>query len=272
MILDVFFQRVLIHSEVKNPISVARGILRASTEPLPSNGLLPPALLAGKGAADYAFENGLVTLPPDGLVSPDARMKWVLWLEQLRDANITANRKAFLRRPVKSHFLHFLGTSPSDTTIGSPPNADTNQEQQQQLPSDKHDHDPPDNVTDTVGAIAVDLEGNIAAGSSSGGVAMKHSGRVGPAALVGLGTAVIPAHEGDPDGTCVAVVTSGTGEHISTTMAASSCAWRIYHCERKNDDGSVESITEEEAMEAMIETDFMGNFTYRSSLHPDWLN
>lgn len=114
-----------------------------------------------------------------------------------------------------------------------------------------------DNVSDTVGAIAIDRFGNIAAGSSSGGIGMKHRGRIGPAALVGIGTAVIPMHPGDPERKCVATVTSGTGEHIATTLAASTCASRLYNPQQRRSDGTYEDSTEEEAMRKMIETEFM---------------
>jgi taspase, threonine aspartase, 1 len=114
-----------------------------------------------------------------------------------------------------------------------------------------------DHITDTVGAIAVDCYGNIAAGSSSGGIGMKHRGRIGPAALVGVGTTVIPVDPEDPDRTCVATVTSGTGEHMTTTMAASICASRVYFSQRKGEGGILEEVSEDEAVKAMIEEDFM---------------
>jgi taspase (threonine aspartase 1) len=118
-----------------------------------------------------------------------------------------------------------------------------------------------DRVSDTVGAIAVDSFGHIAAGSSSGGIGMKHKGRIGPAALNGIGTSVIPVDPNDPEKTCVASVTSGTGEHIATTLAASTCASRVYYSHRKRSDGTFEEVLEDEAMGAMIAADFMGNQT-----------
>jgi L-asparaginase / beta-aspartyl-peptidase len=39
-----------------------------------------------------------------------------------------------------------------------------------------------------VGAVAIDEHGNIAAGTSTGGITGKLTGRVGDAPLVGLGT------------------------------------------------------------------------------------
>lgn len=122
-----------------------------------------------------------------------------------------------------------------------------------------HPYHKDDNITDTVGAIAVDCLGNIAAGSSSGGIGMKHKGRVGPAALVNVGTAVIPIEVNDPKRTSVASVTSGTGEHMGTTLAANLCASRIYTSTRRTKDGGSESTDDDEAMRAFVEKDFMGN-------------
>lgn len=115
-----------------------------------------------------------------------------------------------------------------------------------------------DDITDTVGAIAVDCLGNIAAGSSSGGIGMKHRGRIGPAALVGIGTAVVPMEADDPERTSVATVTSGTGEHMATTMAASACANRLYTSTRKSKRGGSESTDDDSAVKGFIERDFMG--------------
>lgn len=125
--------------------------------------------------------------------------------------------------------------------------------------------DKEDAITDTVGAVAVDTYGNIACGASSGGIGMKHRGRIGPAALVGIGAAVIPVDEADSERTTVATVTSGTGEHMGTTMAAVTCSDRIYHNVRKAANGGYEECAEDEAIHHFIQKDFMDHPSVRQS-------
>lgn len=125
------------------------------------------------------------------------------------------------------------------------------------VPEQKEDEDL---ITDTVGAIAIDLKGRIAAGSSSGGIGMKHRGRIGPAALVGIGTAVIPEDPDDHTGTSVAAVTSGTGEHMATSIASAKCAERLFESSRRGLGGhSISELDEHALLEAFILDDFMGH-------------
>lgn len=148
-----------------------------------------------------------------------------------------------LTPPVATPLEHVKETAPLPPKPASPPTSRMGEE---------------DCITDTVGAIAVDGWGNIACAASSGGIGMKYRGRVGPAALVGVGTAVVPIDPDDLDGTCVATVTSGTGEHMATTMAATTCAERLYQSIKKGKGGEYVEVTEDEAMRSMIENDFMG--------------
>jgi taspase, threonine aspartase, 1 len=122
------------------------------------------------------------------------------------------------------------------------------------------DEEQEDHITDTIGAIAIDGEGRIAAGSSSGGIGIKHRGRVGPAALVGIGSAVVPSDPTDADGVSVAAVTSGTGEHMATTMASQRCAERICFNTRRGPRGQdVHEDDDDAIMESFITMDFMGH-------------
>ncbi|XP_028163254.1 threonine aspartase 1 [Ostrinia nubilalis] len=75
---------------------------------------------------------------------------------------------------------------------------------------------------DTVGAICVDSNGIVASGASSGGVSLKHEGRVGQAASFGSG--VWAVNNMDNKSPSIAACTSGCGEHLIRTQLARKTA------------------------------------------------
>jgi taspase (threonine aspartase 1) len=127
------------------------------------------------------------------------------------------------------------------------------------ISANEDDDEEDDNITDTVGAIAIDMDGNIACGSSSGGIGLKFRGRVGPAALAGIGSYVMPRLPGDRSKRSVACVVSGTGEKMNATLAAAKCAERLYDGARMSAAGNLEKCDEDEALKAFITRDFMGH-------------
>ncbi|KAI1799062.1 N-terminal nucleophile aminohydrolase [Daldinia bambusicola] len=366
---------------VKNPISLAKMILLSSNKPL-SLRRVPPNLLIGEGAKEFARESGMLLVPNQWLVSRNARDRYIRWQEDMRRAEGKASlspspgayeqavddhsneigqnahpdhttailtgtwnegqpdspalpaspwdngppliiKTGLAQISPKAHTdrspFHFpalasssktaageiasptpkrprFGPSPSSESLKSDPstsisngitgagvhdggNSDVSIElfmskvgqdptttaalHPDELPrfktvdrQKKVDNDV-DKITDTVGAIAIDMSGKIAAGSSSGGIGMKHRGRIGPAALVGIGTAVVPMDEKDQDGIAVAAVTSGTGEHMATTMASQKCAERIYQGTRRGPGGKdVAEDDESSILQGFIANDF----------------
>ncbi|KAI2779244.1 N-terminal nucleophile aminohydrolase [Daldinia loculata] len=366
---------------VKNPISLAKIILLSSNKPL-SLRRVPPNLLIGEGAKEFARESGMLLVPNQFLVSRNARDRYVRWQEDMRRAEGKASLSlahntydralddhgSEIRQNVhpdhttailtgtwnegqpdspalpsspwdngpsmllklnsaqvspKTHAerspLSFLGSltgsktaageisssaskrlrfspGPSNESLKSDSNTSISKSATRtslhdgacsnvpidppmskvgQAPTtvampyldksppsrtaDRHkeDNKDVDKITDTVGAIAIDMSGKIAAGSSSGGIGMKHRGRIGPAALVGIGTAVVPIDENDQDGIAVAAVTSGTGEHMATTMASQKCAERIYQGTRRGPGGKDVAEDDENAiLQGFITNDF----------------
>ncbi|KAF9277663.1 hypothetical protein BGZ88_001032 [Linnemannia elongata] len=77
-----------------------------------------------------------------------------------------------------------------------------------------------DRLQDTVGAICIDDQGRVAAGVSSGGIAMKFPGRVSEAALFGAGCWAQDTTE-DTDGFACSL--TGAGEQITKTLLARTC-------------------------------------------------
>ncbi|SFM88956.1 beta-aspartyl-peptidase (threonine type) [Izhakiella capsodis] len=71
---------------------------------------------------------------------------------------------------------------------------------------------PPDQKFGTVGAVALDQLGNLAAATSTGGITNKHAGRVGDSPIIGAGCYANNAS--------VAVSCTGSGEVFMRTLAA----------------------------------------------------
>lgn len=78
---------------------------------------------------------------------------------------------------------------------------------------------PDDKKFGTVGAVALDQQGNLAAATSTGGITNKKFGRIGDSPIIGAGTI---AENGN-----VAVSTTGMGEFFIRKMVASDVAARM---------------------------------------------
>lgn len=132
----------------------------------------PHVLFIGAGAEAFAAEQGLEQVAPDFFSTPE---RW----EQLQRALSS-----------QQMVLDHDGAAQS------------------------HSDDPldPDRKFGTVGAVALDLQGNLASATSTGGMTNKQVGRVGDSPLVGAGCYA--------NNETVAVSCTGTGEVFIRTLAA----------------------------------------------------
>ena len=71
----------------------------------------------------------------------------------------------------------------------------------------------------TIGAVAVDVDGNVAAATSTGGITAKRWGRVGDSPLIGAGTYA--------DNRAAAISATGSGEFFIRAVAAHELAARM---------------------------------------------
>jgi len=92
--------------------------------------------------------------------------------------------------------------------------------QEEQQPVDTHRAGADSQSKGTVGAVALDRDGNLAAATSTGGISNKHRGRVGDTPIIGAGTYASPG---------CAVSGTGDGEYfIRAVLAYDICATMAY--------------------------------------------
>jgi len=113
----------------------------------------PHVLLVGAGAELFAQKQGLALVDPGALVTTAQFERWQRGYRDGDDVNVEPK---------------LIAESGPDALRDQSVHAD----------GDKHG---------TVGAVAIDRHGRIAAGASTGGMAGKHPGRVGDTPLVGCG-------------------------------------------------------------------------------------
>lgn len=134
---------VLFVQRIKNPIRLARKLMETT----------PHVYLAGKGAEQFALENGF-KLEPEGL-SPDSEKAWKEWLKKSKYEPVI-NIENAPRRGQTSQF------APPYFDDGSP------------------NHD-------TMGTIVMDSKGDLSGMCTTSGLAFKMHGRVGDSPIIGSG-------------------------------------------------------------------------------------
>ncbi|WP_333611095.1 isoaspartyl peptidase/L-asparaginase [Brevundimonas bullata] len=168
-------------TRTRHPIAAARAVMEKS----------PHVMLIGEGADSFSASAGLYQVSP-GISSTESR--WQALLTALREAG-----QPLPARPA--------GAPPEPSTLGKPvPLASINE-----APLNERKFG-------TVGAVALDSQGRLAAGTSTGGMTAKRWGRVGDVPVIGAGT-----YASNADG--CAVSATGSGEYfIRATVARDICS------------------------------------------------
>ncbi|KAJ7405078.1 Threonine aspartase 1 [Willisornis vidua] len=131
-------------SGIKNPVLVANRLLCEGQKGKLSAGRIPPCFLVGEGAYRWAVDHGIPACPP-GIMA--TRFSLAAFKRN--------KRKLELAEKVETDLIQL----------------------KKRRQSNEKEND--SGTLDTVGAVVVDQEGNVAAAVSSGGLALKHPGRVG---------------------------------------------------------------------------------------------
>lgn len=163
---------------VKNPITLARAVMERS----------PHVMMIGTGAETFAAEQGIELVEPEYFFT---QRRWDA-LQRIKAQEAKAASDVHGSLPVVGPDAG-LALAPAEEPF------------------------PDDRKFGTVGAVALDRHGNLAAGTSTGGMTNKRFGRVGDAPIIGAGTYA--------NNESCAVSATGHGEYfIRNVVAHDICA------------------------------------------------
>lgn len=165
-------------TRTRHPISLARAVMEKS----------PHVFLVGQGADEFSRVAGLEQVDPSYFFT---ERRWQALIKELKKEGLPIPSRPAGAPPPPAGPVSEIDAVPSE-------------------PADAHKYG-------TVGVVALDRAGNIAAGTSTGGTNAKRWGRVGDSPIIGAGTYA-------SNQSC-AVSATGTGEYfIRLTVARTVCA------------------------------------------------
>ncbi|HCP47559.1 MAG TPA: hypothetical protein DIU15_16075, partial [Deltaproteobacteria bacterium] len=183
---------------VANPVRLARLVAETT----------PHCLLAGEGAAALARQHGLVFR-----VDFPSQERLDEWRKKKQRLEASADNDLSSRLAAMGGVL---GASEEDRVVDAEPPVDGSQEGDGSEPQQRGDVDL---GHDTVGAVALDASGHVAAAVSTGGLWLKLPGRVGDSPLPGAGLWA--------DDDVGAAVATGTGESILRALLSKEVVDRL---------------------------------------------
>ncbi|MEW9580649.1 isoaspartyl peptidase/L-asparaginase family protein [Paraburkholderia sp. DGU8] len=203
---------------VRNPILAARCVLERSEH----------VLFTGAGAEAFAAAQGLELVEPAYFDTEARHRQWLLARDQ--------------QRAMLDHDGASLAATSSANSDDEPA---------------PHEPIDPNRKFGTVGAVALDLNGHVAAATSTGGVTNKQLGRVGDTPLIGAGCYA-------DDATC-AVSTTGSGEMFMRMVAAydvaAQMAYRNVSLQDAAHDVVMNRLPKIDGRGGLIAVDARGNVT-----------
>ncbi len=221
---------------IKNPVTAARKVMDRS----------PHVLLIGSGAEAFAKKNDLEMVDPSYFITPDRLAAWERWKQKVspeeagQDQDLQGSEKNPEPLP---------GTDQKKKEVIQKGSLkEKKEEKKKDLPTEKAEHG-------TVGAVALDRSGNLAAATSTGGMMGKMAGRVGDSPLIGAGTFA--------DNNTCAVSGTGHGEFFIRNLVSYDISALMEYRGMPLEEAAryvvMEKLTEKEGTGGVIAVDRAGN-------------